>query len=178
MTGIANIVKEVTGDRNIRGRDADQVFASHVLSDTALTAAVRICARFDPSFPGWFLYRRVVAGVDLFDRQLEAWAVSSARSLSRMEKRGGRQYISVASRGPWVAQAGRDALDYAIYGRYAEGLNARARTFGLHSTTYQKIRDPLAACMWIGLQTFQSEIHSEYFRVLRDEKRMNGNWVI
>lgn len=175
MTNIASIVKEVTGDRNIRAADADQVFASHHLSDTAMTAAVRVCARFDPSFPGWFLYRRVVAGTNLFDRQLEAWAVSSARSLSRMEKRNGRQYISGATRGPWVAQAGRDALDYAIYGRYAEGLTSRAATFGVHEVTYQKIRDPIAACMWIGLQTFQSEIHSEYFRVLRDEKRMSEN---
>jgi hypothetical protein len=166
-------IPQAVGDWSLRGVDADQVFASQQLSDTAMTAAVRVTARFDPSFPGWFLYRRVVAGVGLFDRQLEAWAVSAARMLSRMEKHNGREYISAATRGKpgWVAQAGRDGLDFAIYGRYAESLESRADWFGVHHKTYKQIRDPVSACMWVGLDTFRSEIHAEYFRVRRQEKR-------
>jgi hypothetical protein len=166
-----------TGDWSIRGRDADQVFASQQLSDTAMTAAVRVSARFDASFPGWYLYRRVVAGVGLFDRQLEAWAVTNARMLSRMSKRTPsgqiRSYIGEATRGKpgWIAQAGRDALDFAIYKRYAAGLNERGERFGVHWKTYQSIRDPVAAGMCIGLETFASEIHAEYFRVRWEEKR-------
>lgn len=171
MSAVA--IPQAVGDWSLRGVDADQVFASQQLSDTAMTAAVRVTARFDPSFPGWLLYRRVVAGVGLFDRQLEAWAVSTARMLSRMTKENGRQYISEATRckPSWVAQAGRDALDFAIYGRYAESLESRADWFGVHHGTYKKIRDPVSACMWVGLDTFRSEIHAEYFRVRRQEKR-------
>lgn len=169
----AATVPQAVGDWSIKGRDADQVFASAQLSDTAMTAAVRVCARFDPYFPGWYLYRRVVAGVDLFDRQLEAWAVTNARMLSRMTKANGRQYIGPITRNKlgWVAQAGRDALDFAIYGRYASGLNERGERFGVHWKTYQAIRDPVAAGMRIGLDTFAAELHAEYFRVRREEKR-------
>lgn len=174
----AATIPQSTGDWSIRGRDADQVFACQQLSDTAMTAAVRVSARFDPSFPGWYLYRRVVAGVGLFDRQLEAWAVTNARMLSRMTKRTPtgqmRPYISdISRRKPaWVAQAGRDALDFAIYKRYQSGLTERSERFGVHPTTYQAIRDPVAAGMCIGLETFASEIHAEYFRVRWQEKRI------
>ena len=61
-------IPQAVGDWSLRGVDADQVFASQQLSDTAMTAACRVTARFDPSFPGWQLYRRVVAGTNLFDR--------------------------------------------------------------------------------------------------------------
>jgi hypothetical protein len=169
----AAAIPQAVGDWSLRGVDADQVFANQQLSDTAMTAACRVTARFDPSFPGWFLYRRVVAGVGLFDRQLEAWAITNARMLSRMTKDNGRQYISAATRGKpgWIAQAGRDALDFAIYGKYAEALESRSDRFGVHWKTYKQIREPISACMWVGLDTFRSELHAEYFRVRRREKR-------
>lgn len=158
-------IPQAVGDWTLRGVDADQVFASQQLSDTAMTAAVRVTARFDPSFPGWQLYRRVVAGTDLFDRNLESWAVTTARMLSRMQKRGGREYIQAARRRPdWIAQAGRDALDFVVYGRYAAGLAERAERFGVSPKTYQRIRDPMAACLSIGLETFATELRGEYFR--------------
>lgn len=172
MTVLA--IPKAEGDWSLRGIDADQVFACQQLSDTALTAAVRVSARFDASFPGWFLYRRVVAGVGLFDRHLEAWAVSTARMMSRMKKRDGRDYIRPSLRKPeWIAQAGRDALDFAICGKYAASLESRAELFGLDWKTYKRIREPMSAGLWIGLQTFQSEIHAEYFRVRREDK---GGW--
>lgn len=166
MNAIA--IPQAIGDWSLRGVDADQVFACQQLSDDAMTAAVRVSARFDPSFPGWQLYRRIVAGVGLFDRQLEAWAVGTARSLARMRKRSGREYIRSANRHPaWIAQAGRDALDFAIYGKYAATTQARSDQFGVHHDTYRKIRDPVSAGMWIGVDTFKSELHAEYLRIRR-----------
>lgn len=160
------------GDWDLRGIDLDTMFASDQLSDTAMSAAVRASAQFDPAFPGWFLYRRVVNGTGLFDRQLEAWAVGCGRALARAHKLTGRQWVSGAIRAKpdWVAQASRDALDYAIFGRYAEGLNERAARFGVSNKTYQHIRDPMSRCMWIGLETFRSVLFAEYWQVRRDEK--------
>lgn len=167
-----NKAQEV-GDWDVRGVDLDSVFASAVLTDTAMDAAIRTESEFSNSFPGWFLYRRVAAGVTLFDRVLEAWAVGCARHLARAEKVNGRAYIGEKTRGKagWIAQAGRDGLDYAIYGRYPEGLVERAARFDVHPTTYQKIRDPIGTCMWIGLETFKSQLHANYWRVRYDEKR-------
>lgn len=178
---------QVVGCWDLRGIDLDSVFASDSLSDTALTAAYRTAAKFSAHFPGWFLYRRVVGGIGLFDRQLEAWAVTSARLLSRSRKDNGRDYIGPKTRAKtvmvdrggrevpvsWIAQAGRDGLDFAIYGRYHEGagLVERAKRFGVHPTTYQSVRDPVAKSMWIGLETFRAQLHAEYWRVRDDEKR-------
>jgi len=158
---------------DLRGRDLDQVFACQELSDTALTAAYRVSARFDASFPGWQLYRRIAAGIGLFDRQLECCAVATARRLARSEKLNGRSYISGAIRqkSPWIAQAGRDALDFAIYGRYSASADERAKRFGIHRDTYRSVRNPIAAGLWIGVETFRSELHAEYLKVRRDEKR-------
>lgn len=167
-----------TGDYSIRSNDlvsrgVDAVFAGDTLSDTALTAAYRASAKFSPHFPGWFLYRRVIAGVELFDRQLEAWAVTSARMLSRSLKDNGRDYIGPKTRAKplWVAQAGRDGLDYAIFGRHAEGLHERADRFGVAHKTYQAIRDPVGKSMWIGLETFRAQLHAEYWDVRAEDRR-------
>lgn len=170
--------KAAHGDYDVKSRDfvdrgMDAIFAADALSDTALTTAYRTSAMFSPHFPGWFLYRRVIAGVGLFDRQLEAWAVLSARLLSRSLKDNGRDYIGPKTRAKphWIAQAGRDGLDYAIYGRYAEGLHERAARFGVAHKTYQAIRDPVGKSMWIGLETFRAQLHAEYWRVRADEQR-------
>jgi len=142
------------------------------LSDTCIDAVIRTQARFSERFPGWFLYRRVVSGCPLYDRQLEAWAVGCARSLARARKVTGRPWIAgkVRVKGGWVAQAGRDALDYAIFGRYADSSESRETEFGVSAETYRKLRDPIAQSMWIGLETFRAELHAEYWRVRRDER--------
>jgi hypothetical protein len=167
------------GDYTVRSNDLvargiDAAFSGDTLSDTALTAAYRTAAKFSAHFPGWFLYRRVMAGTNLFDRQLEAWAVTSARMLSRSLKDNGRDYIGPKTRQKplWVAQAGRDALDFAIFGRYAEGLHERADRFGVAHKTYQAIRDPVGKSMWIGLETFRAQLHAEYWHVREDERRI------
>lgn len=172
----AAAIPQAVGDWSLRGVDADQVFASQQLSDTAMTAAVRVTAKFDPSFPGWQLYRRVVAGTDLFNRELEDWAASTAWMLATAHKVKGREYVKASSRRPdWVAQAGLDALDHVVCGRYAAGLGERADAFGVSPKTYQRIRDPMAACMSIGLEMFATELRGEYFRTRkRDYLDDNG----
>ena len=169
-------IPQAVGDWSLRGVDADQVFASQQLSDTAMTAAVRVTARFDPSFPGWQLYRRVVAGTDLFDRELEDWAISTAWMLATAHKVKGREYIKASSRRvDWVSCAGLDALGYVIFGRYKAGLAECADQFKVSPKTYQRIRDPMAACMSIGLETFATELRGEYFRTRkRDYLDSNG----
>lgn len=170
---------QTVGDYQLKSSDIverglDAIFAADALSDTALTTAARAQSKFSPYFPGWFLYRRVNAGVTLFDRQLEAWAVMCARQLSRSLKDNGRDYIGPKTRAKplWVAQAGRDGLDFAIYGRYAEGLHERAARFDVSNKTYQAIRDPVGESMRIGFETFRAQLHAEFWRVREDERRV------
>lgn len=160
------------GDWDLRTIDLDTLFAPDTLSDACWDAAIRASAKFDSRFPGWFLYRRLVNGTNLFDRQLEWWAVTSARMLARAEKENGRRWVSAATRAKpgWIAQAGRDALDFAIFGKYPCGLNERAEMFGVSNKTYQAIRDPVAKSMWIGADTFRAQLHAEYWQVRADEK--------
>lgn len=172
MTAKAEAIPRAVGDWDLRTIDLDTLFAVDELGDACIDAAIRASTRFDSHFPGWFLYRRVASGTNLFDRHLEAWAITSARMLARAEKDNGRRWVSGATRGKpgWIAQAGRDALDFAIFGRYAEGLNERAARFGVSNKSYQAIRDPVARSMWIGLDTFRAVLFSEYWQVRRDEK--------
>lgn len=158
------------GDWDLRGVDLDSLFATAELPDTCVDAAIRTQARFSDKFPGWFLYRRVVSGCPLYDRQLEAWAVGCARSLARARTLTGYPMIAKRTRGGWVAQAGRDALDYAIFGKYPASAAEREGDLGVSDKTYAKLRDPIAQCMWIGVETFRAELHAEYWRVRRDEK--------
>lgn len=161
------------GDWDLRGIDLDTLFAAPELSDTCIDAAIRTQARFSEKFPGWFLYRRVVSGCPLYDRQLEAWAVGCARQLARSRRLTGHPWIAGKARAKagWVAQAGRDALYYVIYGKYPDSAAAREALFGVSDKTYVKLRDPLSQCMWIGLETFRAELHAEYWRVRRDEEK-------
>lgn len=161
---------EVIADYALKGVDVDQVFARAELNDRALTAAVRVSARFDPAFPGWQLYRRIVAGVTLFDTELQEWAESTALMLARSTKRGGRLYVREASVSEdWVRQAARDGLDHAVCGRFPATLEARAELFSIHWTTYRKIRDPMALCIRAGFDHFGAELRTEYFRVRRED---------
>src|SRR5574337_981720 len=82
MTATAETIPEAVGDWTLRGLDVDQVFARPELSDDALTAACLTTARFDPAFPGWQLYRRIVAGFTMFDAELDEWAVGVGRGPS------------------------------------------------------------------------------------------------
>lgn len=139
----------------------------------AKDAVARTSAKFDPAFPGWFFYRRVRHGDCRFDRALEAFAIGGARALARSAKMDGRRYISRAapSRPGWIAQAGRDALDYAIFGKYAAGLVERGKHFGVSPKTYQAIRDPLGASLFIGVETWTHALHDEFMSLASREYR-------
>src|ERR1700754_1728386 len=153
--------------------DMDSLFSNPRLGDGALTAAIRTSAKFDPSFPGWELYRRIVAGMGIFDKKLEVWAVGVAHQLARAKKLNGRSLISgsVVAKSGWIDQAARDALDHVIVGDYAAGLNVRAKQFGVHQGTYARIRDTMAQCMLGGLHAFRSALHAEYYYAGLDEIR-------
>lgn len=170
------------GDYDIKTRDhvargIDTLFGSVQFyrdswaSNICYDSIARTTARFHRDFPGWFLYRRVRHGDVRFDRPLEAFAIGGARGLARAGKASGRRYISGATcrkRG-WIAQAGRDALDYAIFGKFPAGLNDRAEHFGVHWKTYQSIRDPLAGGLFIGVETWTATLHEEFYSLARRE---------
>jgi hypothetical protein len=170
---VATNPAQTVGCWDLRGIDLDNVFAADHLSDTAHSARYRTKAKFSPHFPGWELYRRVAGGMTLHDAVLEEWAVTTARMLSCALKDNGRDYISPKTRCKplWIDQAGRDGLDFAIFGRYPEGLHERGDRFGVAHRTYQKIRDPVAASICVGLNTYKSQLHAEYWRVREDERR-------
>jgi hypothetical protein len=154
---------EQQGSYDVRGRDLDTVFATDFTSDRCLDALSKAQARFDPAFPGWALYRRLLTGDPLLDRTIEAYAIGMARGVARARKINGRAVVPVgARRNAWVAQAGRDGLDYALYGKFPCGLVKRGDLFGMRKESYQRVRDTVAAGIWAGISTFVSEAHYFY----------------
>ncbi|MDE2471931.1 MAG: hypothetical protein KGL35_25190, partial [Bradyrhizobium sp.] len=135
MTATAETIPQAVGDWQLRGLDVDQIFAQPQLSDDALTAACLTTARFDPAFPGWQLYRRVVAGFTLYDAELDEWAVSVGRLLSQAHrKRNGRPYV--IKPGVWVDAAARDALAAVVTG-ISPVETPRAQSFGVNLRDYR-----------------------------------------
>ena len=179
---------QTVGDYDLKSRDfvsrgIDTLFASVKFyrdgwgPNICKDAIARASAKFNPDFPGWFFYRRVRHGDCRFDRTLEAFAVGGARALARSEKANGRTYISRASpkRPGWIAQAGRDALDYAIYGKFPAGLDARAEYFGVGWKTYRAIRDPVAGGLFAGVEAWTSCLHAEFSSLASREYRRGGD---
>jgi hypothetical protein len=164
MNALSEAIPEAVGDWTLRGMDVDQIFAQPRLSDDALTAACMTTARFDPAFPGWQLYRRIVAGFTLHDAELDAWAVSTGRLLAQARRRDGRAYI--AKPGAWVDAAARDALAAVVTGQ-SPTETPRALMLAVDLKTYRRIKHPLAACMEVGMQTFRAELLSKLYFVRR-----------
>lgn len=163
MTATAETIPQAAGDWTLRGLDVDQIFAQPQLSDDALTAACLTTARFDPAFPGWQLYRRIVAGFTLYDAELDEWAVSVGRLLSKAHrKRSGRPYV--IKPGVWVDAAARDALTAVVTG-ISPVETPRAQSFGVNLRDYRRIKHPLAACMEVGMQTFRAELLAKLYFV-------------
>lgn len=144
--------------------DPDAPFSRPELSDTALTAAVWATLKFDRQFPGWQLYRRIMVGYEAFDAELLEWATGCAWALARAKTRNGRDYLRADARGPWIAWAAADAMYCVIYGRYPVRAAVHDRIRGVRGDTYRKVRDPVAAGMLVGLETFRSELHYQYRR--------------
>lgn len=163
------------GDYDLRGGGVEAVFASDFTSDDCMDALARTQAQFDSGFPGWALYRRLVIGDNLLDRTLEAYAIGMARAVSRSLKANGRYVVGRCARRPgWVAQAGRDGLDYAIFGKFPCGVSVRSEQFGVSNKPYQIVRDSVGGGMWIGAATFQSCLHHEYFKI-KSRKKYSAN---
>lgn len=157
--------------------DPDAPFSRPELSDTALTAAVWATAKFDRQFPGWQLYRRIMVGYEAFDAELLEWATGCAWALAQAKTRNGRDYLRADARGPWIAFAAADAMYCVIYGRYPVASGA-GYIRGVSASTYRKVRDPVAAGMLAGLETFRSELHYQYRRVWKVFIDENGDSVV
>lgn len=149
----------------------DDVFASSMLSDAAITAAQRMAARHHSSFPGFDLYRLIAAGIP--SPRVAQWAMMTARVLARSEKKNGRPYIDreAGRRTDWVDRAGLDALASVVDQRWPASIDERAKEFGVHWKTYKAIRDPVAAGMSIGFRMYQTQLHAEYMAVLWETSR-------
>lgn len=153
-----------TGDYDLRGREIEQVFTIEPIPDNCVDAANQAAAKFDRRFPGWQIYCRIIRGDALFDRQILAWAVASARLYARMRKRNGQAVVRAAARGPWIAQAAADAVDYVVFGRFADTGKAASERFGVDDELYTRFRKELASLMTIGFQSYVSVLHYQYTR--------------
>lgn len=154
----------------IRSADADSAFSRVVLTDTCIDAAARAASQFDRSYPGWALYSRIARGDTMFDRQLAAWAIWMARSYARAIKVNGQSVVAPRGRrNNWIAQAGLDALDFAVCGYYAESAYLAATRLGVQPAQYRNFRGVLAVCMIEGFENYRAELHYQYRRVCRDE---------
>jgi hypothetical protein len=144
----------------VKELDLDSAFNGHELSEAAELAKQATVARFDTSFPGWKLYRLVIA--DEPSHQVLNWALDGARGLAKARKKNGHAYIRESIHGDWVDAAGMDALYFVCKGKFPESLNGRAKEFGVRNVTYGAIRDPVAAGMLLGLELFRTQLHAEY----------------
>lgn len=173
---------EAVGDWDKRGRDLDGIFAQRVITDSMIDADAKVRKIMGDIFPGWALYRKIIAGVDVFDAKLDEWATTTAWALAKSEKVNGRRYISekIAAKPGWVDQAGRDALDSAIrFSGFKHAVSAldRSEQFGVDQETYRKIRNPVTAGLCIGIDTYKPILHSEYLRLRWAEKSLALNSV-
>lgn len=161
-------------DKPVKVVTTDQRFACVELSDTCIDAANRTARKFDPAYPGWELYSRIVRGDTVFDRRLRAWAMSAARLYSRARKVNGHAVVAPRGRsGAWIAQAGLDALEFVIQGYYTDNAYAAAERLGKDDSQYRKFRGEIAILMLDGFEMYRSELHYQYSRVCRDESRVN-----
>lgn len=144
----------------VKELDLDSAFSGDELSEAAELAKRATLARFDTSFPGWDLYRLVIAGEP--SHRVIQWAKDGACGLASARKKNGHAYIRESVHGPWVKQAGADALYFVCFGKFPESLNSRAKEFGIRNVTYGAVRDPVAASMSLGLEIFRTQLHAEY----------------
>lgn len=144
----------------VKELDIDSAFSGSELSEAAELAKRATMVRFDTTFPGWDLYRLVIAGEP--SHRVVQWAKDGARGLAGAKKKNGHPYIRESIHGEWVDQAGVDALYFVCFGKFPESLNSRAKEFGIRNVTYGAVRDPVAASMSLGLEVFRTQLHAEY----------------
>lgn len=154
---------------DILGRDTDEAFAMPELSDHCIDAANRTAKLFDPQYPGWQLYSRIVRGDSVYDRQLAAWAIGMARRYARTHRVSGWSVVGPASRSnDWLAQSAVDALEKLVFGRYSASAQANADRLGIDNELYKRVRDGIAVLMSGGFAAYQLELQIQYAKVLRE----------
>lgn len=146
--------------------DIDGVFAAVVVTDAMIDADRKTREEIGEDFPGWMIYRKVLTGTEMFNDELAEWAHLTAHALASARQENGRQYIwrSVAARPGWVTQAGWDALDRAVEGKFPAPLESRSKQFGVDSATFRKVRDAVAGGLIIGMETYRGILHYHYLR--------------
>jgi hypothetical protein len=154
---------------DIIGRDTDEAFAVSDLSDYCIEAANRTAKLFDPHYPGWQLYSRIVRGDTVFDRQLASWAIGMARRYARTRQVSGWSVVRPSIRdNDWIAQAGMDALEKTVFGKFSASAKANADSFGIDNELYKWFRDDIATLMAGGFAAYQLELQIQYAKVLRE----------
>lgn len=162
---------DFSGCWDIRGPGIDAMFSGQ-LGDTALSAIQWTDDQFDRRFPGWELYRTIVAGDRIFWRKLEAYAIGMARAVARARRRTGHSEVAARTRrNDWIAAAARDALYLVVHGRPPVGVLVRGEEYNLSPTTYLRIRDAVAGGMAIGLETYRAMLFANVRRVRLEERR-------
>lgn len=164
-------MSETAGDYDLRAKCIDDWFAVSPILDRCIDAAAVAQQSFSDAYPGWQIYSRIIRGDEVFDRQLQAWAILMARAVSRARKLNGRQFVGPRGRSPhWVAVAGCDALDHLLFRKYAISAGARAALLGCDNEAYSRLRDTVAACMHEGFDNYVGELHRAYRIVRRWER--------
>lgn len=139
---------------------------SHVQKAARLTTR-----KFMPGFPGWQIHWRLCSGNEHYDRGIKAYFIGLTRSLSRAQRKNGFEYISRSVRkSAWIRQTALDAMDYVLFGRFAEGINERAAQIGISNKTYQKLRDPIALGMRFGMDKWGAEFNYQMSQLYFDSK--------
>ena len=154
---------------NILSRDLQEEFSTPDLSEYCIEAANRTSRLFDPSYPGWQLYSRIARNDTLFDRQIAAWSIGMARRYARTRRISGWSVVRPSLRSnDWVSQAGIDAAEYLVAGRYSATAKARADGFDIDDEMYKRLRDGVAYLMARGFCSYQLELQAQYAKVLRE----------
>lgn len=153
---------------DIIGRDTDEAFAMPELSDACIDAANRTARLFDARYPGWALYSRIFRGDSIYDRQLAAWAISMARRYSRTHKVSGWSVVAPRARdNDWIAQAGVDALEKMVFGKYSASAQGNADRLRVDNEMYKRVRNAVASLMAGGFVAYQMELQGQLVNVLR-----------
>lgn len=169
-----------TGDVQIRGLDtlfgSARFYRDDWASGICYDAVRRTADDFDRSYPGWHVYRLTRHGDARSLNAVIEYAELMAGAVAKAEKANGRPVVAPLTRQKfgWVKQAGRDGVDYLVHGRFPAGLNDRAKLFGVHWQTYQKVRDSVAGGLWIGAETWRDRLHMHFVSLAKREYSRSG----
>lgn len=180
-------VAEINGDYDLKtgdtvARGVDPLFASvkfyqdNWASGICYDAIKRTAADFHAGYPGWDIYRLTRHGDERSKKAVVEYGEVMAAGVAKAQKLNGRPVVAPLTRQKfgWIRQAGRDGVDYLIYGKFPAGLNDRAKMFGVGWETYQKVRDSVAGGLWVGAETWRDRLHMHFFDLAKREYSRGG----